>query len=316
MKKFTIFGLSMLLFVSFMFPLEIKLKNFQIDFYGGVSTLNPADLNLRSEFDEKTDRFYNDGHFDYRASQNSNFSYRKIESGDYPRIKNAFLMGLRIKYYLSRHIGFSVGFQRLSRKLTKDVINQYAFPYDYGEFQYRCVYLPYTLSVQGYIPSFGLHFRTPLKGLLAAGGFLEVGPVFANCAYTLEYTEEWISPEGNLLDKSSPWFIEEKGKGTGYALDAGLRIFIDLGKLFPFIESSYAYQKIKSLSGHGFELIDFLERTWEGEWGIRQGTASSEWGDLTYERPSNYWDGSISKHRDFTLDLSGFQFRIGISYRF
>ena len=41
-----------------------------------------------------------------------------------------------------------------------------------------------------------------------------------------------------------------------------------------------------------------------------------DWGELTYEYPSNDWGGTIGKHRDFNLDLSWFQFRIGIAYRF
>ena len=52
------------------------------------------------------------------------------------------------------------------------------------------------------------------------------------------------------------------------------------------------------------------------KWGIKQYTTSNDWGELTCEYPSNFWEGSASKHRNFNLNLSCFQFRIGIAYRF
>jgi hypothetical protein len=155
-----------------------------------------------------------------------------------------------------------------------------------------------------------------LKGQLSAGGFLEGGPLFGRCTLGYDYTEEWYSDEGNLIDRSSNDYLEEIGEGTGFALEGGLRISITIGKFAPFLESSYAYQKIKTLSGPGTERIAFLENTWEGEWGVKQNTVSRDWGELTYEYPSNYWEETISRHRNFNLDLSGFQFKIGIAYRF
>jgi hypothetical protein len=317
MRKFGLGIFLVLAFTCFSFSGEQIWKKFEIELCGGISTMNPADLNLWSDMNEKTDKFYNDDFFDYRASQNSNFSYTKITSENIPSIKTALLFGIRLKFAFNDHVGISLAIKRLSREHNREVSSVWAFPYDYGEYQYRIAYDPFFLSVRGYIPSIGIHFQTPLKGQLSAGGFLEGGPLIGRCTLGYDYSEEWHSDEGNLIDKSSNRYLEEIGKGTDFSLEGGLRISITAGKFAPFFETSYAYQKIKNLSGPGIERTAFLEDTWEGEWGIKQNTVSGDWGELTYEYPSNYREeGAISKYRDFNLDLSGFQFRLGITYRF
>jgi len=270
MRKHGLGIVFLLILTCYSFSGEKIWKKFEIELYGGISKMNPADLNLWSDMNENTDKFFNDDFFDYQASQNSDFSYTKIKNGNIPSIKNAFLLGIQLKFVISDLFGISLGFKRLSREHNRDVSNTWTFPYDYGEYQYRTVYAPYILSVRGYIPSIGIHFQTPLKGQLSAEGFLKGGPLFGRCTLGYDYTEEWYSDEGNLIDRSSNTYLEEIGKGTGFSLEGGLRISITIGKFAPFFESSYAYQKIKNLSGPGIERTALLEDTWEGEWGIKQ----------------------------------------------
>jgi len=82
MRKHGLGILFIMIFTCFSFSGEKIWKKFEIELYGGISTMNPADLNLWSDMNEKTDKFYNDDFFDYGASQNSDFSYTKIESGN------------------------------------------------------------------------------------------------------------------------------------------------------------------------------------------------------------------------------------------
>jgi hypothetical protein len=316
-RKFGLGILSILILINLSFSDETIWNKFSIELIAGISTINPTDLNLQPDRNTKLDRFYNDDYFEYRALQDSNFSYTKTTSNDIPTIKNALLLGLRLKFEITEKFSISLGIKRLSREHNREVSNVWTFPYNYGDYQFRTVYDPYILSVRGYIPSIGIFFQTPLNERLLAGGFLEAGPLFGKCFFAYDYTEEWYSNEGDLIHRTSNEYLEENGEGTGFALEAGLRISITMGKFAPFFEGSYAYQKIEDLSGPGTERIAFLEETWEGEWGIKQYTLSSDWGDLTYEYPSNYWGAAaLNKHHDFNLDLSGFQFRLGISYRF
>lgn len=316
-RKFGLGILCLLILTSRTFSDEKIWNRFAIELVSGISTMNPADLNLQSDTNQRIDMFNNDDYFEYRASQNSNFSYTKTTSNDIPTIKNALLLGFRLKFTINHRFGISLGIKRISREHNREISNEWTFPYGYGNYQYRTVYDPYILSVRGYGPSIGVFFQTPLNERLYAGGFLEAGPLFGKCSFAYHYTEEWYSNEGNLIHSTSNEYLEEVGEGTGFACEVGLRISIIMGKFAPFFEGSYAYQKIKSLSGQGTERIAFLEETWEGEWGIKQYTISGDWGELTYEYPSNYWEaGALNKHRDFNLDLSGFQFKLGIAYRF
>jgi hypothetical protein len=316
-KKRSLGILVLLISTNLSFSDEKIRNKFSIELVGGVSTMNPADLNLQSDRNTRIDKFYNDDFFSYRASQNSNFSYTKTTSDEIPTIKTALLLGLRLKFAINEKFGISLGIKRLSREYNREVSNAWTFPYDYGDYQFRTVYDPYVLSVRGYIPTIGVFYQTPLKGQFSAGGFFEAGPLFGKCSFVYDYTEEWYSNEGNLIDRTSNEYLEEIGEGTGLALEAGLKISISMGKFAPFLEGSYAYQKIENLSGLGTERTAFLEETWEGEWGIKRNTISRDWGELTYEYPSNYWGPTaLNKHRDFKLDLSGFQFRLGIAYRF
>jgi len=317
MKKFIIRIPLIIIMTSSMFSAGIDWKKFQIELCGGFSMMEPKDLNLRSRTDEALYYLYHDDYYDYLASRGVGFSYTKTRSDDFPLIKHAYSLGFRIKYHLLKNFGITLGFRYLHRDLEKDVVNQFSFPYDYGNFKYSHIYSPYTLNVRGYVPFIGVFAEFPLMGRLSAGGFFEGGFLYAECSFSQREYEEWYSDEDILLERASVIYLEEEGSGSSFTLTGGLRITLDLGRFSPFIEGSYAYQEIKELSGPGKELTgDLLENTWEGDWGIKQGTAEELWGDATYQFPSNYWESGITGYRDFTLDLSGFQIRMGISYRF
>ncbi|MCP5105188.1 MAG: hypothetical protein GY950_17495, partial [bacterium] len=83
-----------------------------------------------------------------------------------------------------------------------------------------------------------------------------------------------------------------------------------------FIEGGYAYQVVKKLSGKGSENSPDGSFYWEGDWNIINVSGSEEWGTINALYPSNYWEEGMSKSRDFKLDLSGFQLKGGIAYRF
>jgi hypothetical protein len=317
MKKLTMAILFTILIISPLYSAGVDGKRFRIELYGGFSMLDPADLNLRSQTDEAIYYLYHDDYYDYLVSRGGGFSYTKTRSDDFPRIKHAYSTGLRIKYHILNNFGVTLGFRYLQRNLEKEVINQISFPYAYGDYEYRDINSPYTLTIRGYVPFIGFFAEFPVKGKLKAGGFIEGGPLHAGCSFSFINYEEWYSDEDVLIEKSSVYYLEEEGSGSGIALTGGLRIALDLGRFSPFIEGSYAYQEIKELSGPGKEISgDLLEETWEGIWGIKQSTVEELWNVVTNEYPSNYWESGIAGHRDFLLDLSGFQIRMGISYRF
>ena len=114
-----------------------------------------------------------------------------------------------------------------------------------------------------------------------------------------------------------------EGKGTGLALDAGLQMNIKLIKrIHLLLEGGYAFQYAGNLSGPGSSVSGyddsnsngFTESTvWEGPWAMAEGFLDQEWGNVNFSYPTNqYGTEGLS---DFRLDLSGFQIRLGISFR-
>jgi hypothetical protein len=86
-----------------------------------------------------------------------------------------------------------------------------------------------------------------------------------------------------------------------------------------FVEGGYAYQTVTELSGPGIRSMTSHRETWEGNWGIKQDFRERPWGTASFLWPSNAWvvsKGTWWKARDFELDLSGFQFRLGVYFRF
>jgi hypothetical protein len=304
-----------------------KMKNrFQVEFLGGYSTLNPADLNLRAQFESEHRQFV-----DYRYINMKNdgniIRYSKNFEGEFKKIKNAIPRGFRFKYFLNNSISISLGFNYISREKTSNIRNRYTID-DIVDNIYRHYILddevsPYTLSAAGYIPAIGIHFSRKLTRSTEIEGYLTAGPLFARCSYFIDYQSAPLSDEGVIVDKYY-WdvgVIEEKGKGTGFSLEGGARMNFNIGKNFAlFLEGGYAYQMVNNMSGPGYHTYNYETETWEGDWAIKEVYLDGQWGSRYFQFPSNAWgmeeDYVYYKIRDFKLDLSGFRMKIGISYRF
>jgi hypothetical protein len=145
--------------------------------------------------------------------------------------------------------------------------------------------------------------------------------MFADCQYFTDWSYEWVTegPGYLYVTYSSTGILEEKGSGTGISLDLGGRLNYPIISSFEiFLEASYAYQVVKSVSGPGREEIDGRTATWDGRWGIKGETVSAPWSEIETESPTGYWPNNSEddRIRDFELDLSGFQLRLGLSFRF
>jgi hypothetical protein len=93
-----------------------------------------------------------------------------------------------------------------------------------------------------------------------------------------------------------------------------------LKKIDLFIECGYTSQIAVNFSGPGRKETVFNEvnssgytetTNWEGTWGVIRWEFKRPWGYLSTTFPSNEYD-----RKDFVLDLSGLQVRMGISFKF
>ena len=114
--------------------------------------------------------------------------------------------------------------------------------------------------------------------------------------------------------------LEERGSGIGLALHTGIRMDFNFSRTIGlFVEGGYAYQAVYKVSGPGKRSITSQRESWEGDWAIKENVKAYPWGTINLTWPSNGWkglDGDWWRAGDFNLDLSGFQARIGIFYRF
>ena len=151
--------------------------------------------------------------------------------------------------------------------------------------------------------------------------YLTGGPLFAECSYFMDWITEWPhSDSSGDYGNPNEGVLEEKGSGTGLALQAGVRLDFEFDKKYGlFAEGGFAYQEVSDMYGPGTRSMTTSRETWEGEWGIKQDVKVMPWGTASFLWPSNAWNlaqGTWWRTRDFELDMSGFQIKLGIYFRF
>jgi hypothetical protein len=227
---------------------------------------------------------------------------------------------MRVKRRQNATLAFSLGLQYLTAGGSNEVLSRYTRQ-EYGGDQRieELSHSPYTLSVKGWAPLVGIHLGWPLGRKLALEGFLTGGPLFAD----FEYVSDWSyvfsmqGPNMNGVVYETAGGLDGSGEGTGIAAELGLRFRYRLAdRLALFAEGSYAYQKVKGLSGPGSQVRGGERVEWDGEWAITGDTITAPWGSVDLERPTNEWPDGSSDNRlgDFDLDLSGFRFTLGVSF--
>jgi hypothetical protein len=285
--------------------------------------LNPADLNLRAQCQNFVDTFVIDDYFTFLEVIGEIYNYSKTREGEFETIKNAIPFGLRVKYFLNSYISISLGFDYISKNQVSTIINQYTTEYRNSTvpYFYSNEYSPFTLSIKGYIPTLGIHVGKKIADPIGVEGFLTGGLLFARCGYSFENFSESILDAGISMHDSDLWHnkLEEKGRGTGFSFNIGARVYLDITRnLGFFMEGGYAYRLVKKLTGSGRFTDESGTETWKGDWEIKKRFKEMYWGYIHYQYPSNYWEGADEslETRDFKLDLSGFQVKVGIYFRF
>jgi hypothetical protein len=317
----------MLVFLLMAYPLlmtaAVKGGKFQIEIYGSFSALNPEDLNLVTEADRRIQEFLYDDYHRYLENRGDIRSWSKEMTGDYGEISKARPLGFRLKYYWKPSIAFSIGFKYLSKEQDSSLSYQYTRDFYWYQRIDRREYSLYTISARASALLVGIHLVKKLNSFIDIEGYLGGGPLFARCSYASQWRSEWWEQGTgySILLFEEEGMLEQKGSGTGVAVDGGIRLNFHISRnLGLFMAGGYAYQSVGNISGPGKERRGDYNAEWEGDWGIKGDRLQTDWGTLEVEYPTSYWqegvvDGS-QKVRDFKLDLSGFQLRAGIFFRF
>lgn len=297
-------------------------KRFQVELFGGYTNLNPKDLNLFVDYDTKVQEFSYDFYLDYLQASGQIRSWTKSQEDERKKIRSAFPLGIRLKYYFTDRIAVSAGFQYFSSRREAGIEIRYTRS-EFTDEQYEesTRYSPYSLSTRAYAFMMGIHLSKKINKAMTLEGFVSGGPLFAECRYLSRWSYDWwIRGSGyNWLAFSGSGVREEEGNGTGIALELGARLEYPLiSRLEIFLEGGYSYQLVNTLSGSGNEVRGDDSKTWDGRLRIKEDLIAAPWGTLQVESPTSFHEdlSDVERARDFNLNLSGFILRLGLSFRF
>ena len=291
--------------------------------------------NLLPAYNEKILNFYYRDKYNFYKSKygDSYHILNESNTGQFKKIKQAFPFGIRLKYYLSPTIAISIGYKYVRGKQTSHVTSHYetrstvadqATRYGFNDSLTREI-SPHTISVEGYAPMVGFHVIPLPNRRLTFEGFIGFGLWTGKCSYLLKRTDKYADYYDYWHEKVNRYEIN--GKGKGKVADVGARLNIKIIKHIGFfLEGVYSYQIATDLKGSGkienwnkdsnSEEVYDLEVSWQGYWGMNELDIYRDWGHLQVKNPTTNWRKTESAVKNFKLDLSGFQMRIGIFLRF
>jgi hypothetical protein len=287
---------------------------FQIELYAGISYLNPKDLNLLSVAEEQ----YNDFYFIQRQLYKQGYFVN-----DFPQITSGLPFGLRLKYWISPRLSFSVSAERFSRRKELSVEGTLTYSEPTWFDNQTKAYDPYCLELSSYTLMGGIHYLIPIGGSTE----LEMGASAGWGNANFEFSSTWSHSvhfwaedywEFQSVDGGT---LEENGRGGGFLAQISLRINQQVGHHFGiFVESSGTHWLMKSIEGDGRETRLGLpgETTWEGNWAIKAEELHLYQESRTVYVPTNYWENwtESQRDRDFILDISSVEFVLGIYLKF
>jgi hypothetical protein len=301
---------------------DARPPRFRVELYGGVGQPGLSDLNRFAAADEAVQEFGYDRLLDYQRQSGLISGWNKTLTGKRGTIGLAAPLGLRVRWRLSAPLSLSLGVRLSSARRASEYSFAYARTDSYGyEDRETVAYDPYRLSSRFLAVLAGAHFAKPLFKRWSLEAFLAAGPVFADCEYASAWVYTWHrrGPDQDWDVFEMAGSLEEKGRGTGLAADLGVRLERPLGRrLALFVEAAYGLQAVRTVKGSGREVRGGVVTEWEGTWAFKKETIAAPWGALETETPSSFWpEGSAAaRSRDFKLDASGFQARIGFSFLF
>lgn len=284
---------------------------FQVEAYGGVSFLNPRDLNLLSKAEEQYNQLlYIERHLGWQG----------YFINDFPRVSSVIPAGIRIKYHLSEKLAVSVeaeGFRR-TREIATSGSFTYAPSWSLVEAK---EYAPYGINLQGLSLMGGFHYRFRV----GQNTDLEIGAAAGWARAEFDFRSSWVysidlRDDGFTHSSIDGGTLEGDGNGDGLAAKGMFRLNRALGRRFGFfVETSATYCRLKSFSGSGRETRLGIpgEIAWDGPWGIKREEVEVSWGSTSIAVPTNYWEGwtAAQRERDFVLNMSGIRLIVGVYLR-
>ena len=283
----------------------------QVEAVGGLAGLTADNLNSRVDYDTTFINYL------------STAQVQQQQEGELLQLTDANPIAVRVLRRLSRHWSVGAGFSFFSglqgssehASYRYTVIDPRAQEYQ-REFSQVLSVDPLVLTVYDYLPHGVVRYDMAVTRGLRIGASLHAGWLVADCEIARTQTTQ-----GGFYPTSRRSELEMTGRGGGLAGEAFITARLALARrLGLLLEGGYALHEVGKVSGTlnttlqiqdgeatAVELEQVLQS--EGRW-VNQA--------VTVQTSSGPWQGSVPsigiQGTPFTLNLSGWQVRVGVSF--
>ena len=285
-------------------------STWQIDASVGVGRIAPADLNARVAYDTAW--------LDYlRTAQVS-----QQHDGALRELQDTVPVSVRVARRVGRHWLLGGGFSYFSSREASSASASYRYTVvdpraqEYQrEFAQALDVDPLVLEVRDYLPHGVVGVDVALGSRLRIGGALVAGWAFAECDLTRA-----SMTQGGFYATNRQSDLEMTGQGSGPAAEGWLTGRVALTRrMGVLVEGGFAWHELKTITGS----LATTQRIQDGEAAeveLEQvGQADGRWVNqpVTPQSSSATWRGTVPsigvQGSSFTLSLTGWQFRVGVS---
>lgn len=286
-------------------------RAWQIEALVGFTRVAPDDLNARVAYDTAW--------LDYLRTQ----QVTQQHDGELLEVGDATPFAVRVAKRMGRHWLVGGGFSYFSSQQASaasasyryTVIDPRAQEYQ-REFAQSLEVDPLELEVRDYFPHGLIGYDLGFGSRLRLGATLAAGWAVADCALTRS-----SASLGGFYATSNRTDLEMTGEGGAVAADAMLAArLVVTSRVGVLVEGGYSWHEVKNVTG----TRESVQRIQDGEATEVErevvGRAEGRWINqaATVQTASGTWRGTVPSigvdGSPFTLSLSGWQFRVGVSF--
>jgi hypothetical protein len=287
---------------------------FRVEAYGGLTLMNPRDLNLFGRAEEQ---------YNYILFQERMIGWATgYFTNAFPKMTKALPAGARLRYRLNKRFDVSVEVEAFRRVETSNIAGTFTYDETYTLTESRA-YDPFRLGLKALSVMGGLQYRIPA----GRSTEIELGAAAGWAWAEFDFLSSWTAAldlisDGQVINSSVDGAtLEGDGKGSAPTAKLMVRLNRALGRRWGFfVETAATYCRVRSLEGGGRETVLDVpgETVWRGTWAVKREEIDLPYDSAVVLVPTNYWEGWVAgqRERDFVLDISSLRLVAGIYLKF
>ena len=283
----------------------------QVEAVGGLAFIIAGDLNSRVEYDTTL--------INYLGTAQA----QQQHEGELLQLTDAHPIAVRVLRRLSRHWSVGAGFSFFTTQQSSSASASYRYTVidpraqEYQrEFSQTLSVDPLVLTVHDYLPHGVVRFDVALMRRLQMGASLHAGWLVADCE--IARTQ---ATQGGFYPTSRRVELAMTGRGGGLAGEALITARLALARrLGLLLEGGYALHQVKNVTGTQNSTVQIQDGEATAVELEQVSQSDGRWMNqpATVQTSGGPWQGSVpaigTQGTPFTLNLSGWQVRVGVSF--